>query len=120
MVYKKFIDEKAITALKSLIGTNNKTIYSDGLEVCNDFIESQLFVFNISGGLWLNFSNRAFETTSDNDYYEFIITESDSPQKLKLDNTNNSIIYPFSKISLDNPRITSIEIYSRLETYNGE
>ena len=120
MVYKKFVDEKAIAALKNLIGTDVQTIYSDGLAVYNEFIESQLFALKISDGLWLNFSNKAMETPSDNDYYEFIITESNSPQNLKLDNINNSIIYPFSKICLDNPRITSIEIYSRLETYNGE
>lgn len=120
MVYKKLIEDKELAHLKELIGLKLRKIYSDGLNIYNGYIESQLFTINCNENNWVSFNNNFFETPNDNDYYHLQVNYNKTPPKLKYDVTLNAITSPFSSINFKPMKINSIEIYSRHEFYENE
>jgi hypothetical protein len=120
MEYTYLIDDDELQGLNCLIGKQVNTIFGNGLSVHENYIETQAFEINAASNLWLNFSSEAKETPENNDYYKFIIKSNNIPLDIPFDNNINSLIYPFSKVSLKPAVVNSIEVYSRNETYGKE
>lgn len=120
MEYKYILDDVALQSLEGLIGNKLEFLYSNGLSVYKNYIESRLFILRTCNKLWINIRNQAHETPECNDYYNLIITESEVPEDLIFDKTHNSIVFPYGKISLKSSVIKSIEIYNRNEIYGRE
>ncbi|MES2266486.1 MAG: hypothetical protein V4520_06985 [Bacteroidota bacterium] len=116
MIYQNLID---VSLLNNLINVHVDSIYSNGLTVYKNHIETQLFTIRLENKSWLNFTNQAKETPNNNDYYKFLINHTSVPN-INYDDKWNSIAYPFSKISFKSAKIECIEIYNRAEKYDDE
>ena len=118
MNYTYLIDEKKLHSLSVILNSKIIEIYGIGFHVYKDYIETQSLSLKVAHDLWLNFSNEARETPNNNDYYKFVINSDNAPNGIAYN--NNSLIYPFSKVSFDPFIIKSIEVYQRNEIYDEE
>ena len=116
MTYQNLVD---VVLLKSLIDARVDSIYSDGLTVYKDHIETRLLVFRLTNKSWLNFTNQAHETPNDCDYYQLAISRTSIPN-IPYNIKSDAIVYPFSKVGFKSTIVESIEIYNRVEKYGDE
>lgn len=125
MVDNKFeckLDEHSIQYLREILGIRIISIFSPWLNVRSDNIESSSFSISLKGktGGWLNVANKRHETPEENDYYELSISKEKAPKGIKL-LKDGALLSPVSQITYNHtPKITKIEVYSKIETWNGE
>ncbi len=129
-VFSGLINNETVSSLKAFVNKNLQIIYSPGMKVYKDKIESISFSVPLvdraaesAGAIqWINFKSNFVKTLEDQTFCQLIVEVSNYPDKIKLREGNGKkiLMYPFSSYMVHigaGWTIEKIELYQKTDNW---